>query len=101
MLTGYYDSLGGENTKCLNTFEKYTQDEGENRKIPSWQGPWKCSSMAPPQDCPRQTDGTSCGMFVCCSADCLTGDADIHSFEQKDMCDIRREVRRFFLTCNM
>jgi len=24
-----------------------------------------------------------------------------HSSEQKDMCDIRREVRRFFLTCNM
>jgi hypothetical protein len=27
------------------------------------------------QDCPKQFDGVSCGVFVCCFADCLSGDA--------------------------
>jgi len=97
----YYDSLGANNTKCLELLEKYMQDEGKYRKIKEWLGPWKCSSMTPPKDCPKQTDGTSCGVFVCCTADCLTGDTCIHSFQQKDMRDIRRELLRFMSACNM
>ena len=27
------------------------------------------------QECPKQTDGSSCGVFVCCFADCLSGGA--------------------------
>ena len=29
------------------------------------------------QDCPKQFDGVSCGVFVCCFADCLSGDASL------------------------
>ena len=32
------------------------------------------------QECPRQTDDVSCGVFVCCFADCISGNTDIHRY---------------------
>ena len=32
------------------------------------------------QDCPMQFDDTSCGLFVCCFADCLSGRASLLRF---------------------
>jgi hypothetical protein len=63
------------------------RDEGKARGIIEWQGRWDTSNMQPPKDCPKQTDGTSCGVFVCCSADCLSGGANIHRWDLPALCE--------------
>jgi len=81
--------------------QSYMQDEGKARGINAWAGEWQKEHANPPQDCPKQLDGVSCGVFMCCFADCLSGDSCLLSFKQEDMRDIRSEVHRLMSSCNM
>ena len=55
------------------------QDSGKELGIHKWQGTWDKKNMTPPC-CPKQTDGVSCGVFMCCSTDCLSANVNIHRY---------------------
>ena len=97
----YYDSLGGSNALCLDLLERYLNDEGKEREVEALCGGWTKSDVGPPA-VPKQTDGFSCGLFVCAYADCLSvpGGA-VGGFTQEDMGAFRGAVRRFLSSCRM
>jgi sentrin-specific protease 1 len=96
----YFDSLGGINQHCLDLLERYMRDEGEKRGIEAFTGDWDKENIGPP-DIPAQTDGCSCGVFVCAFADCLSMDRFPAGFAQRDMPTIRAELYKLLTRCNM
>jgi len=42
-----------------------------------------------PLQIPRQTDSTSCGIFICAIADCIIANAELNCFQQRDIPQIR------------
>ena len=96
----YYDSLGGRNSHCLDLLERYLKDEGRSRGEEKLTRDWAKESFGPPQ-IPGQSDGCSCGVFVCAFADCLSAGMRPEGFSQHDMPTIRRRFYDFFIRCRM
>jgi len=85
----YYDSMGGNNNKCLTTLLKYLQDEHRDKKgkeldIEKWEHKIR-------KDIPQQMNGSDCGMFACKFAEYISRGASI-SFTQQDMPYFRRRM---------
>lgn len=85
----YYDSMGGNNKKCLITLLKYIQDEHRDKKgkeldIEKWEHKIR-------KDIPQQMNGSDCGMFACKFAEYISRGASI-SFTQQDMPYFRRRM---------
>jgi len=63
----YYDSLGGENKKCLERLEKYVKDEYKTKHNGEYDtSQWEFHT---PLDIPHQQNGYDCGVFMCKFAD--------------------------------
>ncbi|EKX31203.1 hypothetical protein GUITHDRAFT_152037 [Guillardia theta CCMP2712] len=54
-----------------------------------WQQEYMTSNQIP-----RQTDTSSCGIFLCGIADCLSGNMAVNSFGQRDIDEIRQAMER-------
>mmetsp|Transcript_25279 Transcript_25279/g.60006 ORF Transcript_25279/g.60006 Transcript_25279/m.60006 type:complete len:594 (+) Transcript_25279:219-2000(+) len=99
-LIRYFDSLGGQNSNCLKLLERYMQDEGSERGDESLQGAWTRENVGPPQ-VPRQQDGSSCGVFLCAFADCLSVGQEPAGFTQHHIKSMRKAMRQFLGQCRM
>jgi sentrin-specific protease 1 len=63
----YYDSLGGENKKCLERLERYVKDEYKTKHNGEFDtSQWEFHT---PLDIPHQQNGYDCGVFMCKFAD--------------------------------
>jgi len=78
----YYDSLGGNNERCLKNLRAYVMDEAKANKKPFDVRGW---SDYMPKYIPRQTNGCDCGVFALKYADYLSEDLQEMPFSQKDM----------------
>ncbi|KAL4148470.1 hypothetical protein QTP88_002704 [Uroleucon formosanum] len=85
----YYDSLGGENPKCLNIIFDYLKQEYENKKNEKFDSSgWQIMNA---EDCPKQKNGYDCGVFTCVNAEYLSRDAKL-DFVQDDMPKLRKRI---------
>jgi len=85
----YYDSMGGNNQKCLNALKSYIQEEHKDKKqspldLEGWH--YECV-----KDIPQQMNGSDCGMFTCKFAEYNTRRAPIN-FTQQHMPYFRRRM---------
>lgn len=85
----YYDSMGGDNKKCLNALKSYLEEEHKDKK----NGPinlddWRYECV---KDIPQQMNGSDCGMFTCKFAEYNTRRAPIN-FTQQHMPYFRRRM---------
>ncbi|CAG2190668.1 SENP1 [Mytilus edulis] len=85
----YYDSMGGQNVKCLNAVKQYLCDECKDKKNQQFDQSGWSTEIA--EDIPQQMNGSDCGMFACKFADYITRGANI-TFEQKHMSYFRRRM---------
>ncbi|XP_052091883.1 sentrin-specific protease 1-like isoform X2 [Mytilus californianus] len=85
----YYDSMGGQNVKCLNAVKQYLCDECKDKKNQQFDQTGWSTEIA--EDIPQQMNGSDCGMFACKFADYITREANI-TFEQKHMSYFRRRM---------
>ncbi len=78
----YYDSMGGNNTACLEAVSKYLEDEHKDKK----KQPYDTSKFTKEivKDIPQQNNSSDCGMFACKFAEYLSRRAKI-TFDQEDM----------------
>lgn len=85
----YYDSMGNPNQPVLEALEKYLIDEAMDKKNISLDtSGWVLQNVT---DCPRQMNGSDCGVFSCMFAEHLTRNASI-SFSQSDMPYFREKM---------
>ena len=85
----YYDSMLGDNDKCLEALLKYLEDEHQDKKSsPFEKTGWMAENV---KDIPQQMNGSDCGMFACMFAEYLSRDADI-TFDQQHMPYFRRKM---------
>uniref|UniRef100_A0A1B6D8K8 Ubiquitin-like protease family profile domain-containing protein n=1 Tax=Clastoptera arizonana TaxID=38151 RepID=A0A1B6D8K8_9HEMI len=78
----YYDSMGGNNNKCLKLLLKYLEDESlDKKKLPYDTSDWKLENV---KDIPQQMNGSDCGMFSCMFAEFISRNCKI-TFTQKEM----------------
>jgi len=85
----YYDSMGGNNNRCLKALSSYLAEEhrvkkGSELDLSSWR-------MEIKKDIPQQMNGSDCGMFACKFSEYLSRRARI-SFTQADMPTFRRRM---------
>jgi hypothetical protein len=90
----YYDSQGGNSVACMVTIEAYLNDVGKFHGVPAFVGEWDKRSVGPRQ-IPRQDDGSSCGLFACAAADCISRGRDPSGYTQADMRAMRAGFLRF------
>ena len=95
----YYDSFGGSNMLCLRLYETFFQIRGQvNDADASLNKDWTLDTIGPKskEPIPAQTDGHSCGLFVCALADVLSarGPRGQWGYSQKDMDAFRSLVSR-------
>lgn len=89
----YYDSMGKPNEHVLEALEQYLKDERMDKKKEKFDmSDWEKVSVP---DCPRQMNGSDCGVFSCMNAEFVTrGSAITFSqqhmpyFRQKMVCEI-------------
>ena len=97
----FYDSMGGKHTAYMDIIEQYIQDETETQNILSLIGrKWNkifCIFCTPPT-IPRQTDSTSCALFVAANADCISAGKEPTGFRQQDMLEFRKQLLNLFQT---
>ncbi|XP_070565219.1 sentrin-specific protease 1-like isoform X2 [Ptychodera flava] len=85
----YYDSMGGENPKCLNALREYLRSEHLDKKKSDYDlSGWSLHCI---KDIPQQMNGSDCGMFACKYAEYISRDAKI-TFSQDDMPYFRRRM---------
>lgn len=85
----YYDSMLGDNNKCLEALLKYLEDEHQDKKQSSYDtSGWTLENV---KDIPQQMNGSDCGMFACMFAEYLSRDAAI-TFDQQHMPYFRRKM---------
>jgi len=85
----YYDSMGGNNNRCLKALSSYLAEEHRVKKgaeldMSAWR-------MEIKKDIPQQMNGSDCGMFTCKFSEYLSRRARI-SFTQADMPTFRRRM---------
>eukprot|EP00058_Branchiostoma_floridae_P025288 XP_002610778.1 hypothetical protein BRAFLDRAFT_126316 [Branchiostoma floridae] len=85
----YYDSMGGPNDDGINALWKYLEVEHE-RKTGKKLDLSKWTSLYP-ENIPKQTNSSDCGVFACQYAECETRDAAI-TFTQADIPKFRRQM---------
>lgn len=91
----YYDSMGGQNPKCLEALRKYLQEESRDKKQKELDlSDWTYETV---KDIPQQMNGSDCGMFALKYAEYITRDAKI-TFEQLNMPYFRRRMVYEILT---
>lgn len=91
----YYDSMGGQNPKCLEMLRKYLQEESRDKKQKELDmSDWTYETV---KDIPHQMNGSDCGMFALKYAEYITRDAKI-TFEQLNMPYFRRRMVYEILT---
>ncbi|XP_076461373.1 uncharacterized protein LOC143293902 isoform X2 [Babylonia areolata] len=85
----YYDSMGGQNSQCLNAVRQYLADESQQkRSIALDLSEWTAEIV---KEIPQQMNGSDCGMFTCMYAETLTRGENI-TFTQKDMPYFRKRM---------
>ncbi|XP_052889266.1 uncharacterized protein LOC128297625 [Anopheles moucheti] len=85
----YYDSMGSPNNAVLNALEQYLCEESmDKRKTPFDKSGLTKQNM---RDCPRQKNGSDCGVFSCMFAEFLTRDHAI-TFDQSNMPYFRKKM---------
>lgn len=78
----YYDSMGGQNSKCLTALRKYLEDESLDKKKKQYDtSDWTLESM---RDIPQQMNGSDCGVFSCTFAEFICANREI-TFSQENM----------------
>lgn len=85
----YYDSMGGENSQCLNALKCYLEAESldkKNQKLDT--SDWTLETV---KDKPNQLNGSDCGMFTCKYAEYICRDAKF-TFTQEDMPYFRKRM---------
>ncbi|CAO1410692.1 unnamed protein product, partial [Diamesa hyperborea] len=85
----YYDSMGHPNYRVLDSLEQYLKDESLDKKKEQFnmEG-WTKESV---KDCPRQMNGSDCGVFSCMFAEFISRDSNI-SFTQEHMQYFRQKM---------
>uniref|UniRef100_A0A182YL89 Ubiquitin-like protease family profile domain-containing protein n=1 Tax=Anopheles stephensi TaxID=30069 RepID=A0A182YL89_ANOST len=85
----YYDSMGSPNNAVLNALEEYLcQESMDKRKTPFDKSGLTKQNI---RDCPRQKNGSDCGVFSCMFAEFLTRDHPI-TFDQSNMPYFRKKM---------
>jgi len=85
----YYDSMGGNNSRCLSALLKYLNEEHKVKKgSPLDMDEWETTLM---KDIPQQMNGSDCGMFACKFSEYLSRRKRI-SFTQANMPLFRRRM---------
>lgn len=85
----YYDSMGTPNNTVLNALEQYLQDESlDKRKKPFDTSEFAKENM---RECPRQMNGSDCGVFSCMFAEHETRNREI-GFTQEHMPYFRNKM---------
>ncbi|KAK0171912.1 hypothetical protein PV328_005301 [Microctonus aethiopoides] len=85
----YYDSMGGENIKCLVALRQYLVDEYRDKKKQSYDTKdWVLESM---NDIPQQMNGSDCGVFSCTFAEYICANKKL-TFTQDDMPYFRNKM---------
>lgn len=85
----YYDSMGQPNRKVLDALEQYLRDESlDKRKVAFSTEGWVKESVA---DCPRQMNGSDCGVFSCMFAEYVSRGHRIN-FTQENMPYFRQKM---------
>ncbi|XP_049538963.1 uncharacterized protein LOC125953420 [Anopheles darlingi] len=85
----YYDSLGAPNNPVLEMLENYLcQESLDKRQVPFDKTGLTKRNMS---DCPKQNNGSDCGVFSCMFAEFLTRDHPI-TFNQSRMQYFRRKM---------
>lgn len=78
----YYDSMGGENPKCLIALKKYLEDESLDKKKKAYDTrAWNLESMS---GIPQQMNGSDCGVFSCTFAEYICANRELN-FAQDNM----------------
>lgn len=85
----YYDSMGTPNSKVLIALEKYLKDESiDKKKQPFDTSEFKIENVG---DCPKQNNGSDCGVFSCMFAEYISRNSEI-TFTQDNMDYFRRKM---------
>jgi sentrin-specific protease 1 len=85
----YYDSMGGNNPKCLTALKQYLQDESIDKKKQTYDmSNWKLYSA---KKIPQQMNGSDCGVFSCMFAEYVCANKKI-TFTQDDMPYFRNKM---------
>jgi len=85
----YYDSMGGNNNRCLDALKKYLNEEHKAKKgSPLEMSEWHTNLK---KDIPQQMNGSDCGMFACKFSEYLSRRKRI-SFTQANMPLFRRRM---------
>jgi sentrin-specific protease 1 len=85
----YYDSMGKPNERVLDALEQYLKDECMDKKKEKFDmSGWEKVSVP---DCPRQMNGSDCGVFSCMNAEFVTRDSNI-TFSQQHMPYFRHKM---------
>ncbi|TRY74067.1 hypothetical protein TCAL_02205 [Tigriopus californicus] len=85
----YYDSMLGENKRCLKAVLQYLEDEHRDKK----KSEYDTSNFEAicVKDIPQQMNGSDCGMFACKFAEYLSRNSKI-TFDQQDMPYFRKRM---------
>ncbi|KFB50281.1 hypothetical protein ZHAS_00018361 [Anopheles sinensis] len=85
----YYDSMGSPNNAVLNALENYLREESlDKRKVPFDTSGFTKENI---RDCPRQENGSDCGVFSCMFAEFLSREHPI-TFDQSKMQYFRQKM---------
>ncbi len=85
----YYDSMGHPNYRVLDALEQYLKDESmDKKKVDFDMAGWSKECV---RECPRQMNGSDCGVFSCMFAEFICRDSDI-SFAQQHMQYFRNKM---------
>ncbi|XP_017885786.1 sentrin-specific protease 1-like [Ceratina calcarata] len=85
----YYDSMGGDNQKCLASLRNYLEAESLDKKgKPFDTRDWKLVNV---KDIPQQMNGSDCGVFSCMFAEFICANRKI-TFAQEDMSYFRKKM---------
>ncbi|KZC05881.1 PREDICTED: sentrin-specific protease 1-like [Dufourea novaeangliae] len=85
----YYDSMGGNNPKCLSALRQYLEDESLDKKKQTYDtSNWKLECA---KNIPQQMNGSDCGVFSCMFAEYICANKKI-TFTQQDMPYFRNKM---------
>ena len=94
----YYNSMGGDNLKCLAALDKYLKDEHKEKKGSTMDDSGWTRKIA--MDILQQMNGSNCGMFTCKFAEYISRRAKI-SFREKDIPYFRQRMIYEIVTNNL
>ena len=85
----YYDSMGQPNRRVLEALVQYLKDESMDKRKEAFSTEgWLIESVP---DCPRQMNGSDCGVFSCMFAEYISRDHRIN-FTQENMPYFRQKM---------